>query len=357
MTKFEPHRKQIGRLVERINAMGTMRLFSLKNWAVVRDADVQIRIYGQKLDGSMAAWTKAVRRIDEEFGSRCQSELNELSIDLSAYLTKNEHKIPPYQIAKARVAAAKLTLENAAIALRDLADIPDAVLMKSLKVVRGKERTWAVEFKKFVYGLDKRWRSLNADWDRKLAEENQLAESRLIAIGIGLDRLGEGAIGGIHYRINRARFYSDVFKTLAETLRVKLIETWTSYEQFLTRGLNPAFKFIDDVGKRLASLRERLHGEMQSIQTSAIVNQTEATRDNTVQLENVLREVRQLVLIGEQVYVDTQPKIAFWQRASIISGILGIVAKWMYDHWPEVMMTAKSVMDYLSKTWWPFGPG
>src|SRR5262249_57043655 len=107
-------------------------------------------------------------------------------------------------------------------------------------------------------------------------------------------------------RINRARYYSRVFRTLAGTLRVGLVETWTSYEQFLTRGLDPASKFIDEVGERLASLRDRLHGDMQSIQTSAIVNQTEATRDNTVQLQNVLREDRQLVFVAEQLTVRAQ---------------------------------------------------
>ena len=57
LTKYEPHRKQIGRLVERINALGTMRLYALKNWSIIRDADAQIRIYGQELDASMKAWT------------------------------------------------------------------------------------------------------------------------------------------------------------------------------------------------------------------------------------------------------------------------------------------------------------
>jgi hypothetical protein len=211
------------------------------------------------------------------------------------------------------------------------------VLTKPFQDVATEDRDWALELKQFVYGLDKAWRDLHADWDRALAEENQLAESRLIAIGLGLDLLGQGAIGGIHFRINRARFYSDVFRMLAGTLRVDLIETWTSYDQFVTRGLNPAFKFIEGVGIRLNTLRSRLHGEMQSIQTSAIVNQTEATRDNTVQLENVLREVRQLFLLGEEVFIRAQDTIVWWRRAAaiatIVGAILGLAAKLAIDNW------------------------
>ncbi len=364
LTKYEPHRKQIGRLVERINAMGTMRLYSLKNWSIIRDADAQIRIYGQELDAAMKAWTNSVLAIEERFEDRQDEVLREISESLRHYLDKNEHKIPDDRIARAHNAARQLTPREAPKALRALAYIPDQVLIETfsprsrrgwfswLKSADGPsegQRRWAIELKKFVYGLDRSWRDMNDDWDRELAEENQLAESRLIAIGIGLDSLGRGAIGGIHYRINRARYYSDVFRTLAGTLRVGLIETWTSYTQFLTRGLDPAFKFIDGVGARLATLRSRLHGEMQSIQTSAIVTQTEATRDNTVQLENVLREVRQLVLIGEQVYVDTQHNVAWWRKAAAIGtivsgavfGALGVAGKWLIEYWSRM-------------AWWPF---
>jgi hypothetical protein len=348
LTKYEPNRKQIGRLVERINAMGTMRLYALKNWSIIRDADAQIRIYGQELDSSMKAWTERVLDIEEKFEARQEKVLREISEALERYLVANEQGMPAAQIAKARAAAARLKPREAPIALRELADIPDEVLTKSLDAVPQEERDWALDFKRFVYTLDKSWRDLNADWDRELAEENQLAESRLIAIGVGLDRLGKGAIGGIHYRINRARFYSDVFRTLAETLRVGLVETWTSYTQFLTRGLNPAFKFLDSVGARLGSLRERLHGEMQSIQTSAIVNQTEATRDNTVQLENVLREVRQLFLLGEHVFIRTQDTIAWWRKATAIVAILGtligLAGKWLIEYWWRI-------------GWWPFSTG
>ena len=50
LTKHAPHPRQIGRIAERINTMGTMRLFALKDWAAVRNADPYIRILGQELD-------------------------------------------------------------------------------------------------------------------------------------------------------------------------------------------------------------------------------------------------------------------------------------------------------------------
>jgi hypothetical protein len=38
ITKGEPHRRQVGRIVERINSMGTMRLIALRDYNIIRDA-------------------------------------------------------------------------------------------------------------------------------------------------------------------------------------------------------------------------------------------------------------------------------------------------------------------------------
>ena len=56
LTKQAPHPRQIGRIAERINAMGTMRLFALKDWAAVRNADPYIRLLGQELDQITEGW-------------------------------------------------------------------------------------------------------------------------------------------------------------------------------------------------------------------------------------------------------------------------------------------------------------
>jgi hypothetical protein len=57
LTKGPPHRKQIGRVVGRVNAMGTMRLIALKDWSIIRDADAHIRMQGQELDRVTMQWS------------------------------------------------------------------------------------------------------------------------------------------------------------------------------------------------------------------------------------------------------------------------------------------------------------
>ena len=65
LTKHEPHPRQIGRIAERINTMGTMRLYALKDWAAVRNADPYIRILGQELDQITKKWGRDRKLINE----------------------------------------------------------------------------------------------------------------------------------------------------------------------------------------------------------------------------------------------------------------------------------------------------
>ena len=57
ITKGEPHRRQVGRIVERINSMGTMRLIALRDYGIIRDASTQIQLRGQELDTMMRKWS------------------------------------------------------------------------------------------------------------------------------------------------------------------------------------------------------------------------------------------------------------------------------------------------------------
>jgi hypothetical protein len=57
LTKGPPHRKQIGRVVGRVNDMGTLRLVALKDWSIIRDADAHIRMQGQELDRVTMQWS------------------------------------------------------------------------------------------------------------------------------------------------------------------------------------------------------------------------------------------------------------------------------------------------------------
>ena len=114
-------------------------------------------------------------------------------------------------------------------------------------------------------------------------------EKDLIYLSAALDEIGLAARHGLHFRINRSRYYVSEFESLLKSLKIGNIDTWVAYDQFVTRGLKPAFDFIDGVGKRLAGLRTRLESVLEGIETSALVIQTSATRSNTAQLKRIAR--------------------------------------------------------------------
>jgi hypothetical protein len=213
LTKGEPHRRQIGRIVERINAMGTLRLVALRDWTIVRDASTQIQLRGLELDTIMKRWSEGSRQIREKF-------------------ERKRRRCP---------------------------------------------------LRKDRYG-DRR--------DEELQELATDVEKDLIYLGAALDNIGLSARHGLHFRINRSRYYVDEFQTLLKSLKIGNIDTWLAYDQFVARGLKPAFDFIDSVGTRLLGLRTRLQSVLEGIETSALVIQTSATRSNTAQLKRIARRFR-----------------------------------------------------------------
>ncbi len=218
LTKCEPHRRQVGRIVERMCRLGTLRLFALKSYNVIQNADIHIRIRGQELDGIMAWWSKQCFEIQQEFKQVKAKFPGEDKLDKKQFKELNE--------------ARKLR-------------------------------------------------------DDLLAEATDNAEKRLIEITASLDKLSQASDGGLHYRVRRSAYYIDQFHALVKILGIGDVPTWIAYNSFAERGLKPVFDLIRQTGERLQALRDRLTAVTESIQTSALVVQSSATRENT----NVLRNI------------------------------------------------------------------
>ena len=230
LTKGEPHRRQIGRILDRINTMGSMRLVALRDWTIIRDASTQIQLRGLELDRIMQRWSVGSTKIQEKYV----------------------------------------------------------------------DRWWWPLF-------PNRRRDKRDERLQKLATE---VERDLIYLSAALDTIGHEARNGFHFRINRSRFYAAEFESLLATLRIGHIDTWVAYDQFVTRGLKPAFDFINGVGRRLVGLRTRLQSVLEGIETSALVIQTSATRSNTAQLRRVAARFRlqNALIVGIGALVSYSPE-------------------------------------------------
>jgi hypothetical protein len=261
LTKCDPHPRQIGRIVERINTMGTLRLFALKDWAAIKDADPFIRMLGQELDDTIRNWSVKRRTID------------------------NWKSIPEIKQAKERAQDPK----KAADEFEELAtlDIPGGFWpllgtfgRSILALLTGKPHS---EFLR----KERRNRLLDVKYEASY-EVTKSIETSLINISARLDHIGAKCVGGLHFRLYRANYYVTEFHILLDTLRVGNIPTWVAYDQFVKRGLSPAFDYISSVGTRLRALRDRLQSVTDTIETSALVVQSEATRRNTAVLRQIV---------------------------------------------------------------------
>lgn len=226
LTKSEPHRQQLGRIVERVNSIGTMRLFALRNWGTIQNASIYVRLIGEQLDGVLAFWNARRNLIDDILPARTRSK--ELYPDVTdARPTKQPIESVKDQLRK----------DTRVDALTDLINY---------------------------------------------------AERRLGDISAALDRnIGQGGSGRLLYVINRSAFYVHEFRRLLETLKVDNIDTWVTYTQFIERGVAPIFDQIERTGGRLVSLRSRLQSVTDMVQTGALIVQTEATQYNTKTLRRL----------------------------------------------------------------------
>jgi hypothetical protein len=221
ITKGEPHRRQVGRIIERINSMGTMRLIALRDFGIIRDASTQIQLRGLELDRIMNKWSRESTRVRDRYRN--------LKLGTKKKQKKDE---------------------------------------------------------------------LQDREDDELQDLANSVESDLIYLSAALDEVGVKAVHGLHFRINRSRYYVCEFESLLASLKIGNIDTWVSYDQFVTRGLKPAFDFIDGVGTRLVGLRSRLQTVLEGIETSALVIQTSRTRANTAELRKIARRFTLNNLIG-----------------------------------------------------------
>ncbi len=247
ITKGEPNRRQIGRIVERVNLLETMRLFALKDWAAIRNASDHVRALGQDLNDVLTNWMEQRTKIGLKFQHLEQKEKQALML---------EEKIAHLQSKRFSLRRILTTRTRKGILLRKRNEIQ-------------MERDKQIE---------------------QLQEENNLAELNLITISSKLDRLSRTATGGISYCIARSELHFKRYYTMIDRLNSGYIPTWLPYRTFAERNLRPYSEFISGVGERLRALRQRLQAVTTSVQTAALVNQTSATRSNTAALREIANQ-------------------------------------------------------------------
>jgi hypothetical protein len=274
LTKGEPHREQIGRFVDRINALATNRLFALKNLRTIKNAGSHINLLGRELDGILRFWGDERQAIEDKYYWKLAAIYNPKIKNLEkAEIDKILRKIKENKILLERDPDPKLIEQ-----FIDWGELTNKLADGDIKLPRIQDAQKVPEAR-IQELLDVRV--------QELASLVKRVERRLVEIGSSLDNVGTGGSGRLLFVINRSKIHMNEFERMATSLEIGNIDGWVTYEQFVHRSVLPTFDMIRATGDRLVGLRERLQSVTEMIQTSALIIESEATRQNTAILRRI----------------------------------------------------------------------
>ncbi len=134
-----------------------------------------------------------------------------------------------------------------------------------------------------------RWKSTLSD------EELRIVQARLAEIS------ASGISGGLAYRVAQSRYYADGFKLFLKEMRVRRIEQWEPYDNFVKRRLYHIFRFISDVGTRYEALSFRVL-RLTAAYNAQRLNQFQDNVGALVrQMKTTDEEIRDIQVLGEAI--------------------------------------------------------
>jgi hypothetical protein len=280
LTKHAPHPREIGRIAECINAMGTVRFHAFKDWAAVRDADPHLRLLGQELDRIGRQWSGdrhlIGRLTDLRTMRRAAREVRRLKRALAGAVGAREVQAR-VQAFEARDQWPREAVDRLRIGLPG--HIPRRPLPWLLRIaVRLRYCFSPRRYREAIESLES---GLVADIRHRALHAIALStETGLAGVSARLDELALAAVGGLRFRLDRSALYAREFHALLKALRSSAIPTWVSYEALAERGLAPAFDRARRVSRRLQATQARLRALAASVEAGALRGQSAATRHN-----------------------------------------------------------------------------
>lgn len=135
--------------------------------------------------------------------------------------------------------------------------------------------------------------------DAEMAAVSGVMNDTLANLARDINEVG-GAATNVPFMVDRARLFTEYFNAILPTFQGGNIDTWLSYDSFGRRGRMPRQNAIDRTGIRIGTLNRRLQAITELIQTSALIQQANATRSNTAKIRAVIWAA---VFFGSFLYV------------------------------------------------------
>jgi hypothetical protein len=243
LSKGEPNKEQMGRMIERITALETKRTFALRNLGLIQNCYHYLGVLTFELDNVLKFWNE-----------RRQFLKNRLDIKPSGYPLERDLQALENYVDTKIAAIAQDNSDN---------DVPNASEEK-------KEQLY--------YEL--------------LSMLNESIEKRLIEITADMEGMGPRGSGHVWQDIQHATYFIEEFNRMVETLEIGNLHGWINYKQFADRGMRPTFNIIQKAGDRLQGAQERIKVLTDVIQVSGLIVQSDATRRNTAVLRSIANDFR-----------------------------------------------------------------
>jgi hypothetical protein len=167
--------------------------------------------------------------------------------------------------------------------------------------------------------------------------------NKLQEFGTKIQSLGPDIDGGLGYRIYRSRYYAESFNKLVKHLRIKRIEGFQPYDEFVERQLSQHYDFVDRLGRRIGDLRDRYLSLVGAYQTDSLNKLSNSLLKATTEGNEIRRIGMAVEFVVVTYYLGTMiyliPKsIAgfvemFWKRNDQVSRFVndygdGIASIW-----------------------------
>jgi hypothetical protein len=274
LSKGEPNKQQIGRFIERIPSLETMRTFALRNLGLIQNCYHYLGVLTFELDNVLKFWNERRKLLKNRFGIKRSSD-TALELDLD-----------------------------------ELGKYVDAEISK---IDQDETRFEGVQ--------DAAYERKEGLYYELLSVLNENIEKKLIEITADMEGMGPRGSGHVLQDIQHATYYIDEFNRMVKTLEIGNLHGWINYQQFADRGMRPTFNMIQRAGDRLSGAQERSKALTDVIQVSGLIVQSDATRRNTAVLRSIASDFRRLnnwrfttyglLVVGAIFFYDLLSKIGW----------------------------------------------
>jgi len=278
ITKHAPHPREIGRIAECVNSLGTLRLHAFKDWATLRDADRHLHLIGQDVDRIARQWSGDCHLIgrlaDIKTMRRAAREVRRLRRALRGAISARDVEVRVHAF-DARDQWPAEAVDRLRIGLPRY--IPLSPLPSPLRVATFLR--YVYNWRRYSEAIASLQRARLADIRaRALYAVAQRTETELAGVSARLDELALGGAGGLRFRLDRSAHAVRELQALLKALRITAIPTWISYADHAARGLAPALDRLRQVARRLQSTGSRLRGVGESVEAGMLRGQAAAAR-------------------------------------------------------------------------------